>query len=273
MLCGAAWDGFLVAVPGGGALLLAAHTHYPSHIHQLSLHHPQSDQKRSPAPSAAFPAQRSCAEVTPPGITILCHISFSCQDKGNCRRVSLRQCCSSDYVAPWVEGDGAPHLLSLLCSHTRARSGQAGRQTATQDRGSHLQRPFGQLAGPRGGWSWQRGDSATCRSQRDIAAATGEPPVVSTKPRVRVCHRDVSKTLQMLPRAAAQTLGEAPWDLVSAAGRVRSCLAPCQSLQGPWGGGLGGLGAPRPSEGTRAVPASGVPQRHRASCLCSPTTP
>lgn len=33
-------------------------THYPSHIHQLSLHHPQSDQKRSPAPSAAFPAQR-----------------------------------------------------------------------------------------------------------------------------------------------------------------------------------------------------------------------
>lgn len=178
----------------------------------------------------------------------------------------------------WLLGwKGTELPTSCPCSAATHAHGQgqeqAGCQTATQDRGSHLQRPFGHLPGPHGGWSWQRGGSATCRSQRDIAAATGEPPVVSTKPRVRVCHRDVSKTLQMLPRAAAQTLGEAPWDLVSAAGRVRSCLAPCQSLQGPWGGGLGGLGAPRPSEGTRAVPASGVPQRHRASCLCSPTTP
>lgn len=113
---------------------------------------------------------------------------------------------------------------------------------------------------------------------RAEVSETSPPPPVSPpwspqSPWVRVCHRDVSKTLQMLPPAAAQTLGEAPWDLVSAAGRVRSCLTPCQSLQGPWGGGLRGLRAPRPSEGTRAVPASGVPQRHRASCLCSPTTP
>lgn len=148
----AAWDGFLVAVPGGGALLLAVHTHYPSHIHHLSLHHPQSDQERSPAPSAAFPAQRSCAEVTPPGITILCHISFSCQDKGNCTRVSLRQCCSSDYVAPWVEGDGAPHLLSLLCSHTRARSGPGASRVSDGHAGPGQPPPEALWASPRPSW-------------------------------------------------------------------------------------------------------------------------
>lgn len=170
----------------------------------------------------------------------------------------------------WLLGwKGTELPTSCPCSAATHAHGQgqeqAGCQTATQDRGSHLQRPFGHLPGPRGGWSWQRGGSATCRSQRDIAAATGEPPVVSTKPRVRVCHRDVSKTLQMLPPAAAQTLGEAPWDLVSAAGRVRSCLAPCQSLQGPWGGGLGGLRGPR-------VPAKG-PARCQPRASRSATAP
>lgn len=253
--CAAAWDGFQTAVPGRGALLLAAHTHYPSHIHQLSLHHPQGDQKRSPAPSAAFPAQRravlrSLLQASPFRATL----PLVARTEGTVRGFH------SGSTAPqttWLLGwKGMELPTSCPCSAATHVHGQgleqAGCQTATQDQGSHLQRPFGQLAGPRGGWSWQRGGTATCRSQRDIAAATGESPVVSSKPRVRVCHRDVSKTLQMLPQAAAQTVGQAPWDLVSAAGRVWSCLAPCQSLQGPWGGGSGGSGGSGPR-----IPAKG----------------
>lgn len=66
--------------------------------------------------------------------------------------VSLRQCCSSDYVAPWVEGDGAPHLLSLLCSHTRARSGPGASRVSDGHAGPGQPPPEALWASPRPSW-------------------------------------------------------------------------------------------------------------------------